>query len=218
MDTVSLLMAVILGGALQRAFLGLRSRTYRKLLIREDKPAKEITLSEFVDGNAKLMTAVGVFVALTGFSTSLQIKPLGNILSFLSLLTAITLFVELWRVSIRGFKTPLLYWFLELLGLILTVLTVYWLVQFRSVVEVAIRPAQYVIISFLAFHLFWSCPLLKIHWQRQPHATSQQSLVLSAPKWYFLLAVTFLLYYFADPIELWIKALLGMLAGYIQSL
>lgn len=55
-----------------------------------------MTLKEYIDGNDKLLTILGVFAALTVYFSSLEIKLLATILSLTSLTCTLLIWFELW--------------------------------------------------------------------------------------------------------------------------
>jgi len=98
-----------------------------------DQKAEKNTLSEFVENNNRLLSAVGLFTALTIFATSLEIEILGAFLSFLLLSATVILWMELLeKFPASAPATAKLTWFESTLSLAMLVVVFYWLLQFRG--------------------------------------------------------------------------------------
>jgi hypothetical protein len=110
---------------------------------------KGLTLATYIEDNQKLLTVLGVFTALTGFSTNLPIKLFGVVLSFCCMGIALLVLVQLWLrfpaypedISTTLFK---LFLFVAMLTLFL-----YWLVAFTTVWSYALP----LIVGMLTFSL-----------------------------------------------------------------
>jgi len=58
---------------------------------------KSPTLFDFIEENQRLITVLGVFTALTVFSSNLPLKPFGYVLSFMFMSLTVLLWLELWQ-------------------------------------------------------------------------------------------------------------------------
>lgn len=92
----------------------------------------KMTLAEFVEENHRLLSSVGIFTALTVFSSSLKPSILGAVLSLLFLTPGVLIFWELVG-RIPKEKTRLLDQFENLLMLTAFVIVIYWLLAARNV-------------------------------------------------------------------------------------
>lgn len=104
---------------------------------RNQVPRPRKPLADVIDENHNLLTAIGIFVALTVFSASLPVKPfkpIGIVLSFCFLGEAIILS---WEFYVKSYlpanqATVRLYFFQLILELALVILVLYWLLAFRE--------------------------------------------------------------------------------------
>ncbi len=97
------------------------------------KAKKENTLGDFVEDNSKLLSAVGLFTALTVFSSTLEPRVVGAFLSFLFLSATVVLWFELMEKFPAGTPaTGRLTWFETILSFAMLVVVFYWLLQFRG--------------------------------------------------------------------------------------
>jgi len=100
---------------------------------RTDQKAEKNTLSEFVEKNNRLLSAVGLFTALTIFATNLEPRVIGAFLSFLLLSATVMLWMELLeKFPASAPATAKLTWFETTLSFALLVVVFYWLLQFQS--------------------------------------------------------------------------------------
>lgn len=107
------------------------------------------TLASYIEDNHKLLTVLGVFTALTGYSANLPIRLFGITLSFCCMGVALLVLVQLWwrfpaypeDVSTTLFKLFLL---VAMLALFL-----YWLVAFTAVWGYALP----IVVAMLTFSL-----------------------------------------------------------------
>jgi hypothetical protein len=101
----------------------------------DSPPAEEMTkttLYDFIDTNHKLISSLGVFIALTLFSMSLRLSYLGNLLTILLLLLTILIWFELvWRLP-WGDVSITLGLFKYGIRFIFPLLLVYHLLEFRD--------------------------------------------------------------------------------------
>jgi len=99
----------------------------------EELPKNIHTLSSFIDENHKLLTSLGVFIALTVFSSNLPLIGLSYFLSFLFLSGAVIIWLETWQKFPKGNATWLLFIFENILSLITVVIILYWFFEFRKI-------------------------------------------------------------------------------------
>ena len=98
-----------------------------------DQQAERNTLGEFIENNHRLLSAVGLFTALTIFATNLEIEILGAFLSFLLLSATVILWMELLeKFPASAPATAKLTWFESTLSGAMLVVVFYWLLQFRG--------------------------------------------------------------------------------------
>jgi hypothetical protein len=100
-----------------------------KLLPISPKPS----LFDFIELNHKLITVLGVFTALTAFSTNLPIKGFAQAISALFLTLTLIVWIELWGRFPSSTGTTILIWFESILGLTMLALIGYWVVSVRTV-------------------------------------------------------------------------------------
>lgn len=96
-----------------------------------DKP-EELSLNDFIEKNHKIISTIGIFVAITVFTTNLKIEFFSVILSFLFLLMTVMVWLELLgkfpkRVSYR------LDWFKSFLTLAFLCFIGYWVIAYNSI-------------------------------------------------------------------------------------
>lgn len=90
-------------------------------------------MTEFVEENQKLITVLGVFTALTMYSSNLPLKPFAYVLSFLFMTLTVLLWLELWGRYPPSQSNWTLTWFENILSLTLLVFIGYWLIAFRDI-------------------------------------------------------------------------------------
>lgn len=93
------------------------------------------SLSSYIEDNHKLITVLGVFIALTVFARSLPILVPAVTLSFLFLMLAGFVWLELFArfpAKVAGWR---LIWFENIMSLALLLLVIYWLLDFRALWE-----------------------------------------------------------------------------------
>lgn len=101
-----------------------------KTSIKQNK--KRATLNTFINKNDKLLSALGIFTALTVFSSNLSLKWIGYILSFLFLSTTILIWLELWAKFPKSATTRLM-WFENILSYSIMAVIAYWLLAFYEI-------------------------------------------------------------------------------------
>lgn len=109
------------------------------------------SIATMVTDNHSLITVLGVFVALTIFSSNLPLQPFGYVLSFLF----VTASILLWKELINNFPpergTEGLYWFENILTFSMFVFFAYWVVQYRKVVvKFLFMPIALVLLSIIS--------------------------------------------------------------------
>ena len=95
--------------------------------------SKEHTLAEFIEDNHKLITVLGVFTALTVFSSTLELRAFGYVLSFLFMTLTVFVWLELWSRLPGGRTTWRLVWFQYIFTFTLLALLGYWLLFYRTI-------------------------------------------------------------------------------------
>jgi hypothetical protein len=99
---------------------------------KEPRP-HQVTLAEFVEENQKLITVLGVFTALTIFSSNLSLKPFAHALSFMFMTLSVLLWLELWGKYPSSPGNWTLTWFENILFLTVLAFIAYWLIAFRDI-------------------------------------------------------------------------------------
>jgi len=99
----------------------------------EEKTHHKPTLASYIEDNHKLITVLGVFTALTVFSTNLRLQPFGYLLSWLFMSLALLVWIELWGRFPNKKGNWTLTWFENFLSIAVLVVLVYWLVDFRQI-------------------------------------------------------------------------------------
>ena len=88
---------------------------------------KEITLGEFIEENERLITVLGVFIALTIFSINLAANFIGQMLAFAFISMTVLVFFEIyWRLPDRRMHWTLIL-FRALMGTAFFFFIFYWL-------------------------------------------------------------------------------------------
>ena len=106
-----------------------RDEAARRCLSRRRSPEH---LSAFLEENFRLVTVFGALVAVSTFASNLALRAIGIALSFLFLVAAMLVWVELWRrLPWRGAHW-VLFLFRSTLTLITGVIILYWFVFFRD--------------------------------------------------------------------------------------
>jgi hypothetical protein len=95
------------------------------------KPS-QITLTDFINENYRILSALGVFTAATVFSANLSLPPFNSWLSFMLMAATVFLWLELVGKFPSGRGSQLLVWFENILTLTTIFLILYWLVAYRS--------------------------------------------------------------------------------------
>jgi hypothetical protein len=93
----------------------------------------QVTLTEFVEQNHRLITVLGVFTALTMFSSNLPLKPFAYVLSFMFMTLTVLLWLELWGKYPSSPGNWTLTWFENILFLAVLAFIAYWLIAFRDI-------------------------------------------------------------------------------------
>jgi hypothetical protein len=91
-----------------------------------------MTIAQFIEQNDKLLQALGIFIALTVFSSSLPVQLLGYFLSFFFIFATILVWFELWDKFPKT-ATRSLVFFENTLTLASFGLVVYFLLDFRAI-------------------------------------------------------------------------------------
>lgn len=97
-----------------------------------DKP-KKAGIADYIEKNHKLLSAMGIFTALTVFANNLAIKPIGYTLSFMFLMLTVLVAITLWRQHDYKNESQLLILFHRSLLIITFLLALYWLIDFRTI-------------------------------------------------------------------------------------
>jgi len=107
----------------------------KKESIIQEKTSKteKISLSTFIEDNHKIISVLGIFSALTVFSRSLQLKALGDVLSFMFLTLTIIVWFELWGKFPSEETTGRLSWFETILTFTILGLVIYSLLEYRGI-------------------------------------------------------------------------------------
>ena len=99
-----------------------------------DQKAEKNTLGEFIENNHRLLSAVGLFAALTIFAANLEIEAiLGAVLSSMLLSATVILWMELLGKFLDSAPaTEKMTWFGFTLTVALFVMAFYWLLQLQD--------------------------------------------------------------------------------------
>jgi len=95
----------------------------------------ETTLGNFIESNHKLLSVLGIFTALTVFSRNLPLGELGSFFSFGTVGIAILIWFELLRRVPKSPKSqdwPLAVFHI-LMIIVMCMVVIYWLVDFRPI-------------------------------------------------------------------------------------
>jgi hypothetical protein len=125
----------------------------------QDTQKNENKLDTFIEDNYKLLSILGVFTALTVFATSITVKWIAYVLSFLFLTETILIWLELWAkfpklgINIIDFNRLFifkLFLFKSTLLLSTLVLIGYWLLAFRIIWRFFLfLPIAYILIGLI---------------------------------------------------------------------
>jgi len=99
----------------------------------QDSQDEKLTLSAFIDDNYRLLSALGIFSALTLFASNFPLKAIGYALSFLFLFATVLILLEVWERFPSKMGATRLFWFENALFLSGLVLVGYWFLEFRGV-------------------------------------------------------------------------------------
>jgi hypothetical protein len=92
----------------------------------------KMTLGEFIETNHKLLSTLGIFIALIVFSINLPDNFFGNMISFLLLAIIFLIWIEVFRRLPKS-KEWSLEVFHNLLFLVLFLLILYWIIYYREI-------------------------------------------------------------------------------------
>jgi membrane-associated HD superfamily phosphohydrolase len=95
----------------------------------ESQPEK-LSLSSFIEKNYKLLSVLGIFTALTVFSSNLSFKWISSTLSFLFLTITVLIWLEIWAKFPKSGAARLI-WFENLLSFSVMVVGLYWLLELQ---------------------------------------------------------------------------------------
>ncbi len=112
---------------------------------------KRPTLADFINDNERIITVLGVLMALTAYFSSSPIKPFGQIFSVLLLTLTLLVWFELWGQFPSEMGNSTLFWFESIFGLLVFALVGYWVVSIGC-----IFPQMVFLISFLLISSFIS--------------------------------------------------------------
>lgn len=115
------------------------------------------TLREYINQNEKLLTVLGVFIALTVFFSGLEIKIFAAILSLTSLTCAVLIWLELWATFPSESGTGTLTWFENVLSIGTLALIVFWVYEIYNLYPGAI-------VFLLTFTIMWPMSVLLKKW------------------------------------------------------
>lgn len=115
------------------------------------------TLGKYINENEKLLTVLGVFVALTIFFSSLDVKIFAALLSLSSLTCAVLIWLELWSTFPSEEGTGKLLWFENVLSISTLVLIVFWVYEIYNLYPGAI-------VILLTFTIMWPISFLLKKW------------------------------------------------------
>lgn len=110
------------------------------------------TLSDYIEQNSKLISVLGVFTALTVFSHNLNIKTIGNILSFVFLSLTIIVWLELWTKFPSRPSSWRLILFENILSFSIFGIIFYWFLAYRVIWRaILVFPLWISIMSFISY-------------------------------------------------------------------
>ncbi len=117
-----------------------------------EEPAHEQSLTDFIRANYQLISVLGVFIALIGFISNLQLGVFGSLLMFLFLVGAVLIWLELSSLFPTSHATWRLTAFDMVLWMITGSIAIYWFSLLQSIWE------GFYTILFLVFllWLFWA--------------------------------------------------------------
>ena len=95
-------------------------------------PPPPHTLSSFLEENFRLVSVFGILIAVSGFAGNLAIRAMGIAISFMLLLAAIVVWLELLRKFPSGRSSWILVIFKNMMTLITFAIMLYWLLFFRD--------------------------------------------------------------------------------------
>jgi len=99
----------------------------------KDISPDELTLGQFVEDNHKILSVLGIFTALSVFSSNLALKPLGGFLSLLFLTLTVLIWLEVWQRFPSKSGSARLSWFENILSVTIFLVIFYWLLEFRRI-------------------------------------------------------------------------------------
>jgi len=116
---------------------------------------KKAGISDFIEGNYKLISTLAFLTALTAFAGNLSLKPLGHFLSFLGWLSSIVVWCELLGKfpPLKQSSVPLVL-FSSTLGFIGIVVQAYCLIEFASLWGKLFYPIFFFLSAYILIALF----------------------------------------------------------------
>ncbi|OGC85504.1 MAG: hypothetical protein A2V73_06430 [candidate division Zixibacteria bacterium RBG_19FT_COMBO_42_43] len=92
----------------------------------------KISLRQFIENNQRLITTMGVFFALTIYSTSIPIKQIALALSFLFMTCSFLIWMEVLS-GITDYTSWSLHWFQIALLWAFLAFSFYWYIEYRTI-------------------------------------------------------------------------------------
>jgi len=131
---------------------------------RSDPP----TLADFINENERIITVLGVLIALTAYFSSSPLKPFGQIFS--ALLLTLTLFVwfELWGKFPSKMGTSTLFWFENIFSLTIFAVVAYWFVSIGCIFPQIIFIVSFLLISSLISYLMKKLDIFNRFFKAKP--------------------------------------------------
>ena len=102
---------------------------------RSQKEPNQLGIKEFVEDNHKLLSTLGIFLAITIFSTNIDLKSFSPWLSFLSLSCVILLWIELWTKFPKNGGSLRLSLFENAISFLSMLTIIYWVVKVKSLFQ-----------------------------------------------------------------------------------
>jgi len=99
----------------------------------EENEIKKNTLFDFIEQNHKIISVLGVFIALTVFTANLSFQAIGYALSFLFMAITIIVWMELLERFPKGESTWRFKTFENLLNYSFFGIIFYWLISYREI-------------------------------------------------------------------------------------
>ncbi len=173
---------------------------------------KEKTLKDFIEENHKLISVLGIMVAITTFSYNLPLKSAGYILSFIFLSISLVLWIELIKNFPKDPKGNLAYFSILINWAIMGVLG-YWVLAYRLMFQTVSFLICFIAILFAMSKII--PPLLEKVWGINDGKNRIRKKVIG---FIYLIVFSIITYYLTRIVSPYVNYLLDLIWNHIKNL